>query len=72
MNSYNNKMVVYEDRKSPDIIFPVKIRIVNPKVLKGKKTMRLSDVDPVYRKLISDYKKNHKEHKMPVKVQYKS
>ncbi len=72
MNKYNNNMVVYEDTKNPDVIFPTKIRIVNPKILDGTKFKRLSKVDPVYKKLISDYQKSHKDHNIPVRVEYKN
>lgn len=68
---YNNHMIVYEDRKNPDVIFPKKIRIVNPKVLVGKSVKRLTELSPIYNKLISDYRENHTKHELPVRLDYK-
>lgn len=68
---YNNRLVVYEDRTNPDIVFPKKIRVVNPKVLVGKELKRLTEVSPVYAKLVQDYQKNHTKHELAVKVVYK-
>ena len=64
-------MIVYEDRKNPDVIFPKKIRIVNPKVLVGKSVKRLTELSPIYNKLISDYRENHTKHELPVRLDYK-
>lgn len=71
LEKYNNKLVVYEDRENPDIVFSKKIRIVDPKVITGDKINRLSEINPVYNKILSDYKETHKEHSLPVKIIYK-
>lgn len=68
---YNNRLIVYEDSKSPDFIFPKKIRIVDPKVLLNKKTKRLSELSSIYKKIILDYGKTHPKHELPVKLMYK-
>lgn len=68
---YNNRMIVYEDRETPDVVFPKKIRIVDPKVFVDGTIKRLSEVSQVYEKIISDYKKHHSKHELPVKVVYK-
>ncbi|RJR27197.1 hypothetical protein C4561_02800 [candidate division WWE3 bacterium] len=71
LSSYNNKLAVYEDRKNPTKVFPKKIRIVDPKVKIGNKIKRLTEISEVYSKIINDYKKTHKEHKLPVTIFYK-
>ena len=69
---YNYDLVIYEDRDEPDIVFPKKIRVVDPKVKDGSKIRRLSEVSSVYDKIISDYKATHEKHELPVKIRYKS
>lgn len=71
LGKYNQKLVVYEDSAHSDKVFSKKIRVVDPKVIVGGKISRLSEINPVYCKLITDYQKNHKEHTLPVKVNYK-
>lgn len=68
---YNNRMIVFEDTQYPDAVFPKKIRVVDPKVLIGKNTKRLTEMSPVYRKIIQDYTKDHDKHELSVKVVYK-
>ena len=71
LNKYNNKMAVFEDKENPDEIFPKKIRIVDPKILIKGTLHRLSELSPVYKKIVTDYQKNHKEHEMHLKVVYR-
>ncbi len=71
LGKYNNKMVVYEDRENPDVIFPKKIRVVDPKVLIGKKIKRLTQISVAYKKIVDDYQKDHVKHELPIKVEYK-
>ena len=69
---YDNKLIVYEDRDNPSMIFPKKIRIVDPKIIRKGQPVRLSKLSPIYKKIVSDYKKNHKKHELPVKIDYKN
>lgn len=71
LGNYSNKLVVYEDSQQPDKVFPKKIRIVDPKVVVKEKIKRLSEINPVYNKIISDYRKTHPEHMLKVKMIYK-
>jgi len=72
LEKYNNNLVVYEDTETPDIVFPKKLRVVDPKILKGNKLYKLSKLSPIYNKLITDYQKSHKNHELPVKMIYKN
>ncbi len=71
LEKYNNRLIVYEDQKNQDIILPKKIRIVDPKVQQKGKTIRLSKISPTYNKIITDYKKTHQKHELPIKIKYK-
>ena len=71
LEKYNQKLVVYEDSEHPDKIFPKKIRVVDPKVFAKGKIVRLSDVDPVYSRILNDYKERHREHSLAVRTIYK-
>ncbi len=71
LGKYNNRMAVYEDKENPDEVYPKKSRIVDPKVLIKGSLHRLSELSPTYEKIISDYKKNHERHELPVKVIYR-
>ncbi len=71
LGKYNNRMIVYEDRQNPDVIFPKKIRIVDPKILIGKNLKRLTQVSLAYKKLVDDYQKDHTKHELPIKLIYK-
>jgi hypothetical protein len=71
LGNYNQKLVVYEDSENPDKVFPKKIRIVDPKILTNARIRRLSEINGVYNKLITNYKETHKEHSLPVKIVYK-
>lgn len=72
LTKYNNNLVVFEDREHPDVVFPKKIRIVDPKVLIDNKPTRLSELSQVYQKIINDYKEHHIKHELPIRVVYKS
>lgn len=72
LGKFNNKMIVYEDVENPDVVFPKKIRVVDPKVLIKGKLARLTELDSMYKRIIDDYKVNHTKHELPVKVVYKS
>lgn len=72
LGRFNNKMIVYEDTENPDIIFPKKIRVVDPKVLVKGKLAQLTELDSAYKRIVDDYKINHIKHELPVKVVYKS
>lgn len=72
LEKYNNRLVVFEDRNNPDVVFPKKIRVVDPKILVKGKLARLSQISPVYKKIITDYKDTHKNHELPVKIVYKN
>jgi uncharacterized protein len=71
LEKYNNKLVIYEDTENPDVTFPKKIRIVDPKVKTRGGVSRLSEISAVYNKIINDYKKTHKKHELAVKIDYK-
>lgn len=68
---YNNRLVVYEDTENPSETFSKKIRIVDPKVLQKGKLSRLSELSPVYKKLMDDYKKTHSKHELAIRIDYK-
>lgn len=68
LKSYNRSLMVFEDSKNPTIVFPKKIRIVDPKVLIDEKLQRLSEVDEVYKRIIDDYSKSHTKHELSVKI----
>ncbi len=71
LSKYNNKMAVYEDKDNPDEVYPKKIRIVDPKILIKGSLNRLSDQSPFYKKIVNDYKKEHGNHELPVKITYR-
>jgi uncharacterized protein len=72
LHKFNNRLVIFEDRDDPDNILPKKIRIVDPKVMSGKKLKRLSEISKVYKTILEEYKKTHSKHELSVKSVYKS
>lgn len=68
IGSYNNKLITYEDSENPSNIFPKKIRVVDPKVFYNKKIYKLSELDPLYKRMIETYKKTHSKHELAIKV----
>lgn len=71
LEKYNNKLVIYENSEKPDVVFSKKIRIVDPKVLQKGKLVRLSELSIPYNKIITDYKRTHKKHELPINIVYK-
>ena len=68
---YNSGLVIYEDRETPDEVFSKKLRIVDPKVIQKGKIKKLSQISTTYKKLVTEYKRTHKNHKLPIKIVYK-